>query len=435
MGSAVAPGTTLAADWRTSVVPLPPSALERLVPADGTEYADATFVRSTDARGQLVAWPRGTSDRTASSIVRIRTGSDRPGTEYMIPHEIDAIASDEKGRGLVLTSRDAQDGARGSRKQPGLWATPTSPGGKPGRTQRLGSAALWGPSAVAVNARGDAVVAWLESYSIRLRAVTRRAGGQFGRVQTLARADRTYAQIGDYAVSISESGRALVAYGTNVQGSTDQALAWTGNAGGNFGSMQELGRMTVTSSEEELGAAITAGFDGAGRGFVGWGGPKRQSPVSVASIAPGAARFSKAVTVDPGVRKDGTDWSYQGASLGALDSGGALFAWTSPQGDVRAAAFNASGALTRTQRLAGTDGAAVIGGSGQLAVVASDRKDGSPQLWRPTGSQLRFLGPLPPTPSDEHLPTYDFDPAGRFRVTSYGVSASGNAELRAARVD
>jgi hypothetical protein len=196
--------------------------------------------------------------------------------------------------------------------------------------------------------------------------------------------------------------------------------------------MQELGKMSVTGSEEEPGAAITAGFDGRSRGFVGWGGPKRQSPVSVASLAPGATRFSKAVTVDAGVRKNGAYWFYQGASLAPLDAGGAVFAWTSPSGDVRAATFDARGDLARTQRLPGTMDATVVGGSGEVAIITSNSKKDVPQrLWRLTAGRLKDVAALPPVTVKDHYPTFDFDPAGRFRLTNYGVGAGGGPELRA----
>lgn len=426
--AAVAPTTALAAEWKSKTVALPASALERLIPPTDGGSSDRFFELSPRPGDQLIAWKRGTDDRRTSSILTLSAGG-KLGKERRLPHVVAAVATDRSGRGLALTTGDELDTSSKHRQLPGVWATPIAKDGSPGKAQRLTSRSLWADPQLAVNARGDAVAVWLES-PITLRAAVRPAGQKFGPSFTLARADANAAQLGDFGAAISETGRVLVAYGTNVQGSTDQALAWVGAVGRPFGPRLELGRMTVTSSEDELGAAISAGFDGRGRGYVAWGGPKRQSPVSYASIAPASARFAKAVTVDRGSRVRGTDWAYQGASLAPLSGGGALLAWASPGGSTRAASIGAAGQLVRTQRLPGTSsGTALSGPGGASALVAAT--SGGPELWqRRGGGLLRSVGPLPAVASPDEIPAYGFDAAGRFRSTTFGVNAAGAAELR-----
>lgn len=424
-------GPANAAAWKTTATRLPTSAVERLVPAPGWEVPDHDFDWSDGDRGGFLGWPRGTTNRRASSLVS-RSSNNRVGAERTVPHVLEALATDGAGRGIAMTTGDELDRDNTYRKSAGLWATPLGRNGARGAAQQLSTSKMWDRSAIAMNARGDAVVAWLESEPIRLRAAVRTAGKPFTTPVTLAEADPNSPQIGQYSVAISPSGRVLVAYGTNVKGSTDQALAWLGAAGGSIGPRMELGRMTVTSSEEENGAAISAAFDGRGRGFVAWGGPKRRSPVSVTSIAPGSARFAKPITVDRGTDERGFEWAYQGAQLATLDDGGALLAWSSPTGGVRTARFDGRGTRTRVQHLQSAADATVVTTGNRVALVANNPGDTGAHLWLGARDRLQDVGALPAGTPDDRSAHYDFDPSGRFRISYAAVTATGGGELRTA---
>lgn len=432
---AAAPGAAAAgapADWRIAAVALPASTQDRLVPKPGDTVAPygtlGAFLRGD--RG-FVVWDRGVDEQRGASVASLSIAGRRLGPERQLPHPVNRAAAADGGRGVVLMEGDRLKGW-----QPGLWAARIGADGTPGRVQQLTPKDKWETS-LAVNGRGDAVAAWLDD-DMRVRAAIARAGRPFGRPITLGAGDRDLPQLGNLATAVSERGRILVVYGADLKTTDEQALAWVGSASnGRLGPVQPLGRVTTTYSELEFGAAVDAGFDALGRGYASWGGPKRQSPVSFATLAPGATRFGPAITVERGDRKGGTAFTYPGADLAVSpDRGGGVLGWRSPDDVPQLATIDARGRVARTQSLpGGFDAWPIAGPRGQLATVTSEFEKEPPALR--TGRLGGRVGAPFPQPAlfpgrttgiDDRIDV-DFDRSGRLRLRQFGLAGDGTPAL------
>lgn len=426
------PGTTTAAgapdrpgEWSVTATLLPASAASRLVPSPAVGLEpDGLFEVAPGPGGTLVAWNRGVDDLPDASVISV-DARGRAGTEHRLPRPVQTVARSAGGRGVALLDGPEYDRATNARKAPGLWAVAIGRTGTAGTLQRLSGADPYA-ARLAVNANGDAAAVWIDWSGLRIKAATRRAGARFGAPVELARADPDDPTLGDVAVSVSRGGRVVVAFSSNVRGSSDRALAWVGTVRTRFGPMQRLGRVSVTRSETESGAAISAAFDGRERGYVAWGGPKRASPVSFASIGRSSATFGPAVTVDPGSRHHPTERSEQGAAIVGLDGGGAALAWTSPTGDARLATITPSGQTGRAARYRRERVAALTAGpSGQIVLATTSSDSAALQLR--TGRRDAALAQIAPLPTPRLTgATWSFDAAGRLQ--GHAVSLNENAE-------
>lgn len=429
------PGTTTSAAapagagaWSVAATRLPPSAASRLVasPAVGLE-PDGLFAVAPGPGGTLVAWNRGVDDLPDASVMSV-DARGRAGTEHRLPRPVETVARTAGGRGIALLDGPEYDLATNARKAPGLWAVAIGRSGTAGTLQRLSGADPYA-ARLAVNANGDAAAVWIDWLELRIKAATRRAGARFDAPVELARADPGDPTLGDLAVSVSRGGRVVVAYSSNVRGSSDRALAWVGTVRTRLGPMQRLGRVSITRSETEPSAAISAAFDGRERGYVAWGGPKRASPVSFASVGRSSAAFGPAVTVDAGSRHNPTERSEQGAEIVGLDGGGAALAWTSPTGDARLTTITPSGQARRAARYRRERVASLAAGpTGQiaLATVSSDTAALRLRTGR-RGAALALIAPLPT--SRLNGATWSFDAAGRLQGRAVSLNEKAEPEL------
>ncbi len=350
------PGTTAAAGapdrsggWSVTATRLPPSSASRLVPSPAVGLEpDGLFAVAPGPGGTLVAWNRGVDDLPDASVLSV-DARGRAGTEHRLPRPVETVARTAGGRGVALLDGPEYDRATNARKAPGLWAVAIGRTGTAGTLQRLSGGDTYA-ARLAVNANGDAAAVWIDWLGLRIKAATRRAGARFGPPVELARADPDDPTLGDVAVSVSRGGRVVVAYSSNVRGSSDRALAWVGTVRTRLGPMQRLGRVSVTRSETESGAAISAAFDGRERGYVAWGGTearvagelRQRRPVERGVRAGRHRRRRLATQPDRMVRA--------GAEIVGLHGGGAALAWTSPTGDARLTTITPSGQAGRAAR-------------------------------------------------------------------------------------
>jgi hypothetical protein len=216
-------------------------------------------------------------------------------------------------------------------------------------------------------------------------------------------------------VAVSPSGRVLVAYSAPLRGTAadpakvvaPQMTVWSGSVGGHL-----AGPVAIGARAKETN--VSAAFDGRGRGYVMWQGNGHHNSPQLASIAPGAKRFSAVVDLDPHRNE------YAEPVLAADSSaGGAVVAWTrgAPY-PLTTASIDGNGRVA-AHREVGGDPVAHVLLRGGVAAVASIL-DGSVVKFavRPRGS-TRFgtLGTVSRRPLYAATDMLSIDPDGRARIT------------------
>jgi hypothetical protein len=276
---------------------------------------------------------------------------------------------DAAGRGLLLSG--TFDGAFVKGLE---WASVV---GTVGRWHKLTSVNVRSTS-VAVNAKGDAVVAWLEqrAKSRRLRAAVRPAGKVFGAPITLERTVDDQSEFGGTVeAEVAGDGRLLVAFAGHpfkVVAAKRRLYAWTGSVKGGFGRRRVVGPQEGTAS-------VDATFTTDGRTVVAWGsqsgGIEAGSPwvVRTAALRRGARAFGPTQTLDPGSVEE---WRHSPVIVARGPKGTATIGWGTAvdwpafEGAVRVAMSGGNGRFGAFQEVASkgdltaldvrSDGAAVV---------------------------------------------------------------------------
>ena len=155
----------------------------------------ATCLRATGAPGELVRWVRD-----GAEVLEARPDGLVPVTTVGLGklRDCPSAAADAGGAGIV--AGPTASGIRIALREPGgAWGEPITIG-----------ASLAGGVEVAISARGDAVVTWLESASLetaRVRVARRSAGGSFGAPEQIG-APVEYEQL---SAAVAGNGEAFVA--------------------------------------------------------------------------------------------------------------------------------------------------------------------------------------------------------------------------------
>jgi hypothetical protein len=303
-------------------------------------------------------------------------------------------------------------------------------------TRRLAKGAIFSTPALAANARGDVIAAWVEyragpptSPSLHdrfiLRMAVKRRGHGFGRPRTLLRSIGYTSDHGsEVAIALAETGDAVVTFAaTHRRGRRDVHLldAFVRRGHGRFGRRMVVGPHSGFVSAAPL---ITK----SGRVIVVWGtqdgGEEANRPwiVRSAVLASGAHRFGEPQVLDPG---QGIDRPSEGVSIGADAAGSATVVWSGVRGargiwsyPVMAARSDVAGHFGEPQRLMpdGDLGNVVVGPDGS-AIVTWARARGSYQITdqvyaalRPAGSSTFGEPEAVATPDVAHDPFVAVDP-------------------------
>src|SRR5829696_2634851 len=203
-------------------------------------------MRSLVLTAALAVAALGAADAQAEPTFLPSVPVSAPGADTVAP----AAGFDGRGEALVAFSRNLPDGAvvvqLGQRPPGGQFAvrdlTPAARGG--------------GATDLAVNAAGDAVVAWefFDGANTRIQAIHRSAGGEFGPVQDLSAPGRTAFFP---RVAVNARGDAV------VQAFSVQAAVLPAGADA-FGAVKDLSEPGIESETTDVG------IDGAGNAFVSW---------------------------------------------------------------------------------------------------------------------------------------------------------------------
>jgi hypothetical protein len=303
--------------------------------------------------------------------------SGAPGRPRTLPDSVAAgPALDRTGRAVVLRTLVLScDPDCGYRRKRMTWSN-VSRNGTVGRAHPLATATLIGPPVLAVDARGDALAAWMEyrptarqpalAGSYRIRAAWRRAGAAFDRPVTLLVTDALPFPAA-VTGAIGRAGRAAVVF-ADVRETRRVVLAWTHGARDGFSPTRIVG---PHQGFTRTAAAVTD----RGRVIVAWGtqdaGEEAGRPwiVRAATLAPGSPRFSTAQTLDPG---HGVNRPVGQIALAAAPNGRATVAWSAVR---RASGTDlAFPVMTATSDAAGRFGRATqlaqVGAVGDVAVRA-----------------------------------------------------------------
>lgn len=361
-------------------------------------------------------------------------------------------ALDAGGRGVVLRTLVLGSDPSGYRKVRLSWSA-VGRGGTLGKLHRLATATLVTPPSVAVDARGDALAAWVEyvapplhhgnvyyGYGTnRVVAAWRPAGGGFGRPAVLLRTQYVDSEHGGTVhVAMSRSGRAVVAYDDAREtrhGERRHVLAWTRTPRSRFS-------RTLVAGPHDGFADLAAVVTSTGRAVLVWGsqdgGEEANRPwiVRAASLAPGAHRFSRVQVLDPG---GGVNRPWGDVVAAAGPAGTVLAAWSGvrvgtsgrlfPVETATSAANGVFGAVQTLAPMGAVGGAAVRGDGTQIVTWARmlgyQLTDQATAALRPAG-QPSFAAPEPIAAPDHALPpAVAFDPRTGAPVVAWPARPNG----------
>jgi hypothetical protein len=321
-------------------------------------------------------------------------------------------------------------------------------GGRAGRFHLLSRRAVPDTPVIAANRAGVVAVAWTEAtkgVEGRVRLAVRRAGGGFGRPVTVASGAVGRPTAGTssgqgLAVAVDGRGQVVVAY-QRERGHkrTVEARLF----GRRLGRPQTLGPQ---SGLVDLSAASASG----GRTVVAWGsqdvGEEANEAYSVyaAIRRAGSARFRTEQVLDPGgpaIRPFGR------AALAVADDGSAVVAWSSPQGSYRAGIHRAVRVATAGPRgrfgaqrelaPSGAVGDVAVGAGGAAIVVWSqlvpeDEARDVVAVVRAAGASA-FGAPEAVSPSEHAVtPVAAFDPRSGRPVAAWVALNEQGSLLRVA---
>jgi hypothetical protein len=217
------------------------------------------------------------------------------------------------------------------------------------------------PAAVAIDVRGNRVVAWYDER--RIKARVRRAGGRWGKVQRIGRAVHPPPTIS----AAASSGAFLVAWGTLEQSKDrrvfEHAAALRPAGGGWVPRRLEhfvtLPRAPFSTAERQVAAA----FDSTGRGIAAWTGALAGRPAVKLAITSGDRFGSTQVMSGPRAARFG--------GLAAGPAGRLAVSWTEETGED----FEPIVPYARVGSSGGFSPAELIGRcSGSMYCVAGDPK-------------------------------------------------------------
>ena len=162
----------------------------------------ATCLRATGTPGELTRWAPG-----GMRVLRADANGLTPVVDVHLGAIIGCpgVAADPDGAAVMAAP--VKGGLRVALRAPGgRWSAPVT----------LPSDAIIGRVRAAVSSRGDAVLAWYEYHSrrVRIRAVLRPAGGAFGKVETLVPWGDFVRSPAGVDVGMSADGEALLAVGS-----------------------------------------------------------------------------------------------------------------------------------------------------------------------------------------------------------------------------
>jgi hypothetical protein len=386
----------------------------------------------------------------AASVLRLTQGDGYGALRALPDMVVGGPALGADGRGLILRSARLMGGSRVDI----MWSN-VDAAGAVGAARPLVSASMVHPPRLAVDARGDAVVAWSEIQprrsrrqlwaTLTIKVAWRRAGAKaFSKPQALFDTQSLgYDDPGDVHVAIGPTGRALVAYADGHEtrhGTKYDMYAWTApRAGARFGT-----RLTAGPHDgvDETAAVV----DARGRSTIVWGSQdggeeaNKAWTVRAASLAAGARRFGAVQTLDVGAanRPMGT------VAAAADGAGHVVAAWSGVRRDpsvqdgfafpVEVATLDpASGVFGAVQQVAPdgavggvavrSDGAAVVAWA---HVVRYQLTDQALAAVRPAGGAAFGAGEVLAEPDDAQPPAVAFDPASGAPVAAWSARPGGH---------
>jgi hypothetical protein len=311
-----------------------------------SDYVEAPRLAFSPAGTGLVGWlvrMGGEPGATGGPILGHNDGyggriallgsSGAPGRPRALPDSVAAgPALDRSGRSVVLRTLVLSCDPDCAYRRKRLTWSAVSRRGAVGRAHPLATATLIGPPVLAVDARGDALAAWIEyrpparqtapAGSFRIRAAWRRPGAAFARPVTLLVTDALPFPAA-VTGAIGRGGRAVVVFADGRE-ARRVLLAWTHGARGGFSPARVVG------PHKGFTRAVAAVTD-RGRVIVAWGtqdaGEEADVPwtVHAATLAPGSPRFSAAQTLDPG---QGVSRPVGEIALAVGPNGPATVAWS-----------------------------------------------------------------------------------------------------------
>jgi hypothetical protein len=179
------------------------------------------------------------------------------------------------------------------------------------------------PAAVAIDARGNRVVAWYDER--RIKARIRRAGGRWGKVQRIGRAAHPPPAIS----AAARGGAFLVAWGTLEQSKDRRVFEHAAalRPAGRRWTSQQLERF-VTAPRAPFSTAerqVAAAFDSTGHGIAAWTGALAGQPAVKLAITSGGRFGSSQVMSGPRAARFG--------GLAAGPAGRLAVSWTEETGE------------------------------------------------------------------------------------------------------
>jgi hypothetical protein len=321
--------------------------------------------------------------------------------------------------------------------------------GNPGRFHRLSSLAIPDSPAIAANDAGVVAVAWTEAtrgVEGRVRLAVRRPGGRFARPVTVASGAVGRPTAGTssghgLAVAVDGRGEVVVAYQRELGRKRTVEARVLG---------RRLGRAQTLGPQRGL-VDLTAASASGGRTVVAWGsqdvGEEANEAHSVyaAIRSGGSARFAPTQVLDPGgpaLRPFGR------VALDVGGDGSAVVAWSSPEGGyrigthsaVRVATARARGRFGAQRELApsGAVGDVAFGADGAVIVVWSqlvpeEQERDVIAAVRPAGAS-RFGAPEAVSPSEHaSMPVAAFDPRTGQPLVAWVARSEQVSTLRVAQ--
>jgi prepilin-type processing-associated H-X9-DG protein len=379
----------------------------------------------------------------AGRVLRLTQGEGFGEVRALPDQVVAGPALDAAGRGVVVRGRLLADGGRTR-----LTWSAVNAAGAVGTPRPLGIAKAYTSPGLAVDARGDALVAWAEyaprdrARPLTVKAAWRPAGAaRFQAPRTLFRTGDVQSDyLGSVQVAVNASGRGIVVFAdghATRAGLKRHVYAWPARVGRAFGA-----RLTAGGHDGVVDAAAVLAPDG--RATVAWGsqdgGEEANRPwvVRVASLGAGARRFDGVKVLDTGAAS-----RTMGRVALAVDGAGRVtLAWTGvrrdatvPQGfafPVLATTSDGRGGWGAVQALAPmgavggvatrADGTAVVTWA---RVVQYQVTDQATAAVRAAGATA--FGPGEPIADPDHAgpPAVAFDPATGAPVALWSARPNG----------
>jgi hypothetical protein len=314
-------------------------------------FVDPVAITASGNGTALASWSwqdgTGASERSGASVASRPAGATTFGAERPAPSGTIAIAGYAQTRAIALTDRAIGPANVGRTRLQVAFGTTAGSFGTP---RTIADGPRLDRPVLAVNARGDAVVAYFQDRGVdndRVLVSVRRAGGSFGAPFQVG-----HGAIRSVAVAVGERGDLLVAW--DARG-TIRARYRSATASG-FQPIETI------ASEPTYFAQIHAAVDPAGRCYLAWSaqflseGGTRGPVFNEVAVRPSGHRFRAAQLLE----RDNETHSQEPIAL-ATDGRNATVAWTGFDGAnarVRVASTDPSARFGAPQAVspAGRDG-------------------------------------------------------------------------------